>query len=44
MKAQDLYLQTLSTVLDQKQDCGHVIMVQDAPTSTTIMGVLIMMM
>ena len=39
MKAQDLYLQTLSTVLDQNQDCG-----QDALSSTTIMDVLIMMM
>ena len=39
----DLYSWTLSTVLDQNQDCGHLSMLQDVPISLTIMDALTMM-
>ena len=39
----DLYSWTLSTVLDQNQDCGHLSMLQVVPISLTIMDALTMM-
>ena len=43
VKAQDLYSWTLSTVLDQNQDYGQIIMHQDVPISLTIMDALTVM-